>query len=365
MVILKNPQEFYRKCQSNLTCIHEKNDSDTSQKCLVSKTNLTTAYTTNPSSTQGLQEHRNTVETTVETVVEDKSLSYAKGDLSSYKSSILKTETNTRACDPVQKNPQDQHATFAPCSLTKPEQVASLGVKESVTATIANQRNKLQEVQQALRTILGERKAEEIRVYCEIIELEPDKVGIYTGALPINDIDKVKICKAIASVYGNNVQITKVNTRPSRQQEQEEIGKNIPPSILPQYDWSKKATWNDFKISIINNSNNPFALTAIFKMPMLKVTEELGRVIIESEPDLIDQLSSPIWYLEDMERAVIETGLTLELKVDNNHSECKDTPQKVVVLAPEEIIKKLKLAWYKKQEERRKYEIFKSRHGIV
>ena len=280
---------------------------------------------------------------------------------SSNKDSTINKSSNTRACDPIQQKP----ATFAPCSLAEPEQVASLGTKGAVTATIANQRNKLREVQQALRSILGERKAEEIRVYCEIIELEPDKVGVYTGALPINDIDKVKIRQALKSVYGNNVQITKINTRPSEQNEQEEISKDIPPNILPQYDWSKKATWKDFRISIINNSKNPFSLTAIFNMPVLKVTEELGRVIIESEPNLIDQLSSPIWYLEDMERAVIETGLTLELKVDNNHSECKANPPKVVVLAPEKIIEKIKLAWHKKQEEQKNYEIFKSRHGTV
>jgi len=284
---------------------------------------------------------------------------------SSNKDSTINTSSEIRTRDPIQKNPQGKHATFAPCNLAELEQVATLGMKESVTATIANQRNKLQEVQQALRNILGERKAEEIRVHCEIIELEPDKVGIYTGALPINDIDKVKIRQALKSVYGNNVQITKIDTRPSEQHEQEEISKDIPPNILPQYDWSKKATWKDFRISIINNSKNPFSLTAIFNMPMLKVTEELGRVIIESEPNLIDQLSSPIWYLEDMERAVLETGLTLELKVDNNHSECKDIPQKVVVLAPEEIIEKIKLAWSKKQEEQKNYEIFKSRYGNV
>ncbi len=301
------------------------------------------------------------------TTPEEINSSYAREFISdsSIITSILKKETNTRACDSIQKNQQNKHATFAPCSLTQLEQVASLGTKKSVTATIANQRNKLAEVQQALRNILGERKAEEIRVHCEIIELEPDKVGICTGALPINDIDKVKIRKAIASVYGNNVQITKVNTPHSRQQEQEEIGNDIPPSILPRYDWSKKATWNDFKTSIIKSSNNPFALTAIFNMPMLKVIEEPGKVIIESESDLIEQLSSPIWYLEDMEKSVLETGLTLELKVDNNHSECKDNPQRVVVLAPEKVIEKLKLAWYKKQEERRKYETLKSRYGIV
>ena len=153
---------------------------------------------------------------------------------SSNKDSTINKSSNTRACDPIQQ----KHATFAPCSLTELEQVASLGTKDSVTATIANQGNKLREVQQALRSILGERKAEEIRVYCEIIELEPDKVGIYTGALPINDIDKVKISKAIASVYGNNVQITKVN-----------IDKDWFQSVL--YDWCNSG-WEP------NTRNNNF-----------------------------------------------------------------------------------------------------------
>jgi len=49
---------------------------------------------------------------------EDKPLSYAKGGLSSYKSSILETETNTRTRDPIYEN---QHATFAPCSLAELE----------------------------------------------------------------------------------------------------------------------------------------------------------------------------------------------------------------------------------------------------
>ena len=280
--------------------------------------------------------------------------------VSSNKYSTINKSSETHARDPIQQN----HATFAPCSLTQQEQVASLGTKKSVTATIANQRNKLREVQQALWSTLGERKAEEIRVYCEIIELEPDKVGIYTGALHINDIDKVKIRKAIASVYGNNVQITKVNTRFSEQQEQEEIVKDITPSILPRYDWSKKATWNDFKISIINDSKNPFALTNMFKELTLKVTEELGKVIIEGKPNQIDKLTSSIWYLEDMEGAVIKTGLTLELKVDNNYSECKDNPPKVVVLAPEEIIEKIKSSWRKEEEERKKSEMEKVQYRV-
>lgn len=120
--ILKNPKEFYRKSAIKLVTTPDKNDLHTSQKCLVSPTNLSIIHIANPTSSHGLQEHRNSVET----VVEDKPLSYAKGGLSSYKSSIIKTETNTRTRDPIQKN---QHATFAPCSLAEPEQVAHIPEK--------------------------------------------------------------------------------------------------------------------------------------------------------------------------------------------------------------------------------------------
>ena len=67
LAILKNPQEFYKNRQSKMTCIEAKSDLYTSQKCLVSKSNLTTTYTANPSSIQGMQEHRNIIETNIET----------------------------------------------------------------------------------------------------------------------------------------------------------------------------------------------------------------------------------------------------------------------------------------------------------
>jgi len=71
LAILKNPQEFYKNRQSKMTCIEAKSDLYTSQKCLVSKSNLTTTYTANPSSIQGMQEHRNIIETNIETDLSD------------------------------------------------------------------------------------------------------------------------------------------------------------------------------------------------------------------------------------------------------------------------------------------------------
>ena len=54
-----------------MSAIPDKNDLHTSQKCLVSPTNLSTLHTVNPSSTQGLQEHRNTIETNKNTDLSD------------------------------------------------------------------------------------------------------------------------------------------------------------------------------------------------------------------------------------------------------------------------------------------------------
>ena len=71
LAILKNPQEFYKNRQSKMTCIEAKSDLYTSQKCLVSKSNLTSPYTANPSSSQGLPEHRNIIETNIETDLSD------------------------------------------------------------------------------------------------------------------------------------------------------------------------------------------------------------------------------------------------------------------------------------------------------
>jgi len=76
--ILKNPKEFYRKSAIKLVETPDKNDLHTSQKCLVSPTNLSAIHIANPASSQGLQEHRNSIE-------EDKNSSYAKSLLSSKK----------------------------------------------------------------------------------------------------------------------------------------------------------------------------------------------------------------------------------------------------------------------------------------
>ncbi len=67
---------------------------------------------------------------------------------------------------------------------------------------------------------------------------------------------------------------------------------------------------------------------------MLKIIEIPGKVIIETVPFLIERLTAP-GHIDELERVVLETGLTLEMRVDNNHPEWKNSSKKVIVLTPE------------------------------
>lgn len=101
--ILKNPQEFYKNQQSKMSAISDKNDLHTSQKCLVSPTNLSAMYIANPASSQGLQEHRNIIETNIETDL---------SDLCSSEDSSLCIEG---------KDQKNQDTNFISSNRTKPE----------------------------------------------------------------------------------------------------------------------------------------------------------------------------------------------------------------------------------------------------
>ena len=72
--------------------------------------------------------------------------------------------------------------------------------------------------------------------------------------------------------------------------------------------------------------------------PVLKTIEIPGKVIIETVPFLIERLTSP-GYLDELERSVFETGLTLELRTSNTHPEYKNFNKEAIVLTPEKILK--------------------------
>jgi hypothetical protein len=306
---------------------------------------------------------------------EDKPLSYAKGGLSSYKSSILKEETNTRAHvrDPIQQNQQDKHATFAPCSLTEPEQVAYISEKlnqpsEPVTIChkfTANKENTPQSttncnqlqltkeenpemkqdditqatdeqtrrmlLSQALWKALGTQRSGEVQDSWIFQELEPDKVGIYMGSIRFSDMEKEKVPEAIKSVYGQNVKIIGIKYGSKNKEQEHPSNEEVKAPIYP-ISKNKKASWLDFKAAIrITNLIN------MLTNPVLKIIEIPGKVIIETVPFLIERLTAP-GHFDELERVVFQTGLTLELHSTNPRPEYKNFHKDPIVISPGRIL---------------------------
>ena len=254
-----------------------------------------------------------------------------------------------------EKPHEDRYATFAPCSRAEQEQVA-LTNQEKNTSQLTTNLNRIQPskeiptmkqddivlladeqtrkmlLSQALWKAFGEERSGEIQDSCMFMELEPDKVGIYTGEILLSDIDKDKIRKAISSVYGDDVQISKLNHPSKTEQQEHSSNEKVKAPIYP-ISKNKKATWLDFKATIKTNS-----MITMLTNPVLKTIEIPGKVIIETVPFLIERLTSP-GYLDELERSVFETGLTLELRASNPHPEYKNFNKEAIVISPEKILK--------------------------
>ncbi len=167
LAILKNPQEFYKNRQSKMTCIEAKSDLYTSQKCLVSKSNLTSPYTANLSSIQGMQEHRNIIETNIETDL---------SDLCSSKDSSLCTES---------KNLKNQDTNFIFSNQTEQEANTEFNNMSRVDRMIAKeqarrQRDELEgnSFEEVLARAKADRDKEKITLakQRETAQTEPPKV---------------------------------------------------------------------------------------------------------------------------------------------------------------------------------------------
>lgn len=270
------------------------------------------------------------------------------------------------------ENPSEhKHATFAPCSLAELEQVALTANQEKAIETerktrseentgliamsdlmakVLNEPTKQEEItemnleelpkltEKEERTILlsralwqtfGEQRSGEIQDDYKFVEIHEHKVCIQAREMQLNDIEKAKIRKAIQSVYGEDVilaiQIVLPATeKPTPSNENELVS---PLSVR------KTATWLDFKATIKTNS-----MITMLTNPVLKTIEIPGKVIIETVPFLIERLTSP-GYLDELERSVLETGLTLELRVSNTHPEYKNFNKDAIVISPEKILK--------------------------
>ena len=179
----------------------------------------------------------------------------------------------------------------------------------------------------ALWSTFGEQRSGEIQDDYKFVETEPHKVCIQTEEMQLNDIEKAKIRKAIASIYGEDVTIAMQIIAPLQ-------NKPIPSDEVVELEHSvSKTNWLNFKSVIKNHS-----LFAALNNPSLTTTEESPeKIIIEGVAFLIERIIEP-GSLEDLENAILKTGLTLELRTRNVHPEYKNFEKQPIVLTAEKVL---------------------------
>lgn len=296
--------------------------------------------------------------------------SYANGGIS--ESSIITTETNTPARDPIQKNQQNQHATFAPCSLTQLEQVALTKTEEKhqlVTncSQLTSQKEKVIELERKARSeeatgmfamsdlmakvlkepqkteempemkleelpkltekeeraillsralwqAFGEERSGEIQDDYKFVEQDQQKVCIQTKEMRLNDIEKAKIRKAIQSVYGDDVTIAMQ-------------------VITPEPKEAMQTPYHKSNLLVFKNAIPDRVTLNILNNRLVNMIETPKRIILEAAPFFVDQLTEA-GNLAILEDAVVKTGITIEL-----HYNKQTQSQKTVALTPEKILK--------------------------
>ncbi len=246
-----------------------------------------------------------------------------------------------------EKNPS--YADFAFGSLAKPTQSAVDEWEENETEELATlldndcsadseipidpeeivaseQATRRMLLSKALWNTFGEQRSGEIQDDYKFVETEPHKVCIQTEEMRLNDIEKAKIRKAIASVYGQDVTIAMQIIAPLQNEP-------IPSDEDAELEHSvSKPNWLNFKSVIKNHS-----LFAALNNPSLTIDESPEKIVIEGVAFLIERIIEP-GSLEELENAILKTGLTLELCTKNVHPEYKNFEKEPIVLTPEKVL---------------------------
>ena len=261
---------------------------------------------------------------------------------------------------------ENQHATFAPCNLTEQEQVALTNQEEKaieleqktrsnehtglfamsdLMAKVLNESQKTEEIpkmnleelpqitdkqeraillSRALWQTFGEERSGEIQDDYKFVEQDQQKVCIQTKEMRLNDIEKAKIRKAISSVYGEDVTIAMQVLAPPSAEPMRQANCNIPTS---------KSNLLTFKSKLLI-----YNVQQTLSNPMVKVIEAPDKIIVDAVAFFIESLTYP-GNIDDLERAVLKTGLTLELHTRRVNHEFKNFDVKPIVLTPEKILK--------------------------
>jgi hypothetical protein len=264
---------------------------------------------------------------------------------------------------------ENQHATFAPCNLAEQEQVALTAKQEKAIELdrkqrtsentgmfamsdlmnqLLNEPQKTEEIPEmkheelplltdkqeraillsrALWQSFGEQRSNEIQDDYKFVEQDEQKVCIQTKEMRLNDIEKAKIRKTIQSVYGEDVTISMQIIAPAPVEQMLPVNQN---TVLPI-----KSNLLTFKSKLLI-----YNMQQMFNYPVegvVKVIEAQGKIIVDTVVFLIERMTSP-GNIDDLERAVVETGLTLELHTRNAHPEFKNFQKDVIVLTKEKIL---------------------------
>jgi hypothetical protein len=201
-------------------------------------------------------------------------------------------------------------------------------MKQEEIPQLTNKQERAMLLSKALYGSFGEQRSNEIQDDYKFLETEPQKVCIQTKAMLLNDIEKAKIRKCIQSVYGEDVTIAMQIITPAPVEAMPPVNQN---TVLPT-----KSNLLTFKSKLLI-----YNMQQMFNYPVegvVKVIEEHGKIIVDTVAFLIERMTSP-GNIDDLERAVVETGLTLELHTRNAHPEFKNFQKDVIVLTKEKILK--------------------------
>ena len=149
--------------------------------------------------------------------------------------------------------------------------------------------------------------ANEIQDNCKFEETAIGKVTIKPAiGVSFNDIEKAKIRKCIKSVYGEDVVLALVNTTPYVSKEPVTSESGLAKVEVLGTPSQNNSQWLNFKGNVRDRK-----VREILNNPTMKIIEIQGKVIIEGHAFLLEELFSS-GYVEELEDAVVETGLTLE-----------------------------------------------------
>jgi hypothetical protein len=193
---------------------------------------------------------------------------------------------------------------------------------EDITADEQATRKML--LSKALWQTFGTEKADEIQDHYAFVETDDQKVCIQTEEMLLNDIDRAKIRKCIQSVYGKDVTIALQIITSLPKEPIQEANQNISTTT--------QSNLLTFKSKLLT-----YNMQQMLSNPVVKVIETPSKIIIDTVAFLIERMTAP-GNLDDLERAVVETGLTLELHTKNVHPEYLNFHKEPIILTPEKIL---------------------------